>query len=183
MALQYVDLSPATRRLMIEELNLDLGLNKLYQGKRLTTGGLQEWPTALRSAFEYGTDDSLAAWLSQPWRLEQFEVYTVKGIVRSRKVPVTAAQTFAEGEFNRFYIRAVCRQAVDRKVLNQGDDLVTAYRARYSEKPRPESVSIDGKQFDAKSVLADLRENTSSDGVNTALGMPPGPNSGMSVKL
>jgi hypothetical protein len=178
MALVFNDLNPITRLLMIEELNLDISLNKLYQGKRLTTFGLQDWPVGLRTAFEFGNDTTLENWLAQPGRLETSEQYTRDGVTRSRKVPVTAARTFAEGEFNRFYIRAVCRQAI-----NQRTGVVTAYRARYSENPRSESVAIEGKQFNAESILVDLRENTSVDGVSTALGMPPGPNSGMSVRL
>lgn len=183
MALTFSNLNPIIRLLMVEEINLDISLNKLYQGKRLTTFGLQNWPVALKSAAEVGNDATLDVWLGQFGRLEASEPYTVKGITRMRKVPVTAAQTFAEGEFNRFYIRAVCRQAMNLEAVNQGTGFVTAYRARYSENPRPESVAIEGQQFNAQSVLLDLRENTSVDGVNTALGMPPGPNSGMSVRL
>jgi hypothetical protein len=178
MAMNYVSLDPIIRLLMVEELQLDISLNKLYQGKRLTPYGLQDWPDALKSAFEVGNDVTLTNWLAHPGRLEAFEEYTLKGITRSRHVPVTAAQTFAEGEFNRFYIRAVCRQA-----MNTRTGVVTAYRARYSENPRPESIAIDGRQFNAEAVLNDLWENTSVDGISTALGMPPGPNSGMSVHL
>lgn len=178
MSMVFKDLNPIIRLLMVEELDLDISRNKLYQGKRLTTFGLQGWASALRIAFEAGNDTTLESWLSQPGRLETTEQYTRDGITRSRKVPVTAARTFAEGEFNRFYIRAVCRQA-----MNQRTGVVTAYRARYSENPRPESIAIEGRQFNAESVLMDLRENTSVDGVNTALGMPSGPNSGMSVRL
>jgi hypothetical protein len=178
MAMQFLNLDPIVRLLMVEELALDTSLAKLYQGKRLTPYGLQDWPTALRTAFEVGNEVWLANWLGQTGRLELTESYTRNGITRSRNVPISAATTFAEGEFNRFYIRAVCRQAIN---LRTGT--ATAYRARFSENPRPESIQIEGKQFDAESVLLDLRENTSSDGVSTALGLPPGPNSGMSVRL
>jgi hypothetical protein len=183
MALTYKNLNPIIRLLMIEELNLDISLNKLYQGKRLTTFGLQDWPATLSAAFEVGNDTTLENWLAQPGRLETKEPYTVAGVQKFRKVPVTAASTFSEGEFNRFYIRGVCRQAMNLKATNQGTGLVTAYRARYSENPRPESLAIEGKKFDAETLLLDLRANTSADCINNALGLPPGPNSGMSVCL
>jgi len=183
MSLTYNNLDTLTRQLMVEELNLDISLNKLYQGKRLTPYGLQDWPLALRTAFEAGSDLTLEVWLSQPGRLETTEQYTRNGITRSKAVPVTAARTFAEGEFNRFYIRGVCRQAMNLKNAGVGAGMVTVYRARYSENPRPESIALDGTQIDANSLLLDLRENASVDGINTALGLPPGPNSGMSVRL
>lgn len=178
MALQHIDLNPIIRLLMIDELKIDISANKLYQGKRLTSFGLQDWSSALFSSFDLGSDATFETWLSQPGRLETTEQYTSNGVLRTRKVPSTAARTFAEGEFNRFYIRAVCRQA-----MNTGSGIVTAYRARHSENPRPESIAVVGKQFSAQAILADLRENTSSDGVNTVLGLPPGPNSGISVRL
>jgi hypothetical protein len=178
VAMQFVDLDPIVRLLMVEELSIDITLGKLYQGKRLTAYGLQDWPTVLRTALESGNDTWLENWLTHPGRLEPFGNYTRMGVTRSRRVPANAAQTFAEGEFNRFYIRGVCRQSLQLRV-----GIVTCYRARYSENPRPESVAIEGKAFNAEALLRDLRENTGVDGINTALGMPPGPNSGMSVRL
>ena len=177
MALTYVELDSITRTLMQEEIQLDISLGKLYQGKRLTTYGLQDWPGAFLSAAQVGIDDSLAVWLQQVGRLETQEPYTRNGVTRMRTVPATAAQTFAEGEFNRFYIRAICRKAI------QAGCKIQAYRARYSENPRAESIAIEGRLYDPSAVLADLRENTSVDGINTALGLPSGPNSGMSVRL
>jgi hypothetical protein len=178
MAMTFTNLDPIIRQLMVEELNLDISLNKLYQCKRLTSFGLQDWPGALKASFETSNEVWLTGWLSEPGRLETSESYTVKEVTRLRQVPITAAQTFAEGEFNRFYIGAVCRQAIRLK-----SGVVTAYRARFSANPRSESVAIDGTEFSAESVLTDFRENTSVDGISTALGLPAGPNSGMSVRL
>ena len=178
MALQYRNLTPIVRLLMLEELAHDINATKLYIGLRLTPSGAQDWPVGLRSALEFGTDATLEVWLQQSGRLRTDEDYIKNGVMRLRKVPHTAAQTLAEGEFNRFYIRAVCRQA-----MNERRGVVTVYRARHSDAPRPESIAIEGKQFVAESLLIDLRNSTSVDGVQTALGLPPGPNSGMSVYL
>ena len=90
-------------------------------------------------------------------------------------MPVSANATLCEGEFTRFYIRAVCLKAM---ALGRGT--VTVYRARPSDKPRPKALAIENKQFDANKLLNDLRTNI---GVDTEHGLPTGPNSGMSVKL
>lgn len=91
------------------------------------------------------------------------------------KVPINAPQRLAEGEFNRFYIRGLCLRALD-----EGKSTVVVYRARHSSSPRLESEELIGSAFDAKALLEDLRE---SPGVDTALGLPPGPNSGLSARL
>jgi hypothetical protein len=91
------------------------------------------------------------------------------------KFPITAAQTFAEGEFNRFYIRGLCRRAIEDRI----GELVI-YRAKEVAKPRRESETRIASKVPAEKLLDDLRGNI---GVETALGIPGGPNSGLSVKL
>jgi hypothetical protein len=90
------------------------------------------------------------------------------------RVPVTAAQTLAEGEFNRLYVRGLCSL-----VLSEGGSEIEAYRARYSENPRSASIAIIGRRFSAEKILHDLRL---SQGVDSAFGLPAGPNSGISAK-
>ena len=88
---------------------------------------------------------------------------------------MTAADTLAEGEFNRFYLRALCRRAVEDGVPN-----LTVYRAKAVRVPRAESQALVGKAIGAQALLQDLRAHPGTD---TALGLPPGPNSGLSAKL
>jgi hypothetical protein len=90
-------------------------------------------------------------------------------------VPATAPETLAEGEFNRFYIRGLCVRA-----LAEGITELVIYRAKQVENPRSESTAKIGLKISAQALLTDLRANP---GVDTALGLPPGPNSGLSVKL
>jgi hypothetical protein len=97
---------------------------------------------------------------------------TVRG---QKAVPQNAAQTFAEGEFNRFYARAVCRLAIE-----QGQNEVRIYRARSSQSPRPESLVLVGQHRNAHDILEDIRSHSSID---PALKLPLGPNSGLSVEL
>jgi hypothetical protein len=80
MAMTFENLDPVVRLLMVEEMNLDISLKKLYQGKRLTSFGLQDWPAALKVALEVGNDVSLTAWLSQPGRLEHSKITPSKAL-------------------------------------------------------------------------------------------------------
>ena len=54
------------------------------------------------------------------------------------------------------------------------------YRARPAENPRPESEALVETTVDPFDLLADLRAHP---GEATELGIPAGPNSGISVRL
>lgn len=176
MALNLVDLDDATRRLMQEELDSDISSGRLYISPRLTELGRERYPELLRQAMIAQDDSWLAGNLgagglikTEEQRRKPTGGYTVV------KVPVTAPVTLAEGEFNRFYCRAVCRRA-----LQDGVGQVEIYRAKEVERPRPESLAKEGARADAQELLNDLRTH---QGVEPALGLPPGPNSGLSVRL
>ena len=82
----------------------------------------------------------------------------------------------ADSEFNRYYIRAVARRA-----LEEGCDEVIVYRAKPVETPRPRSEALLESTVDPAALLADLRANTGD--AEPELGIPAGPNSGISVRL
>ena len=96
------------------------------------------------------------------------------GFTRAR-VPVTAPDILSEGEFNRFYVRGLCVRAIEG-----GMNQVEVYRGKSVNQPRPESEAMLGKKLSAEAVLKDLRE---SIGVDPVLGLPPGPNSGLTVRM
>lgn len=177
MGLNYASLDQQTRDLMVAELDHDLSSATVYLSPRLSDIGRAEYADLLRDAMQNGSDDTLAAALGSDGRLNAKETqrHPRGGPDIVKNVPHTAPATLAEGEFNRFYIRAVCRRAIDG-----GQTGVIAYRARASAQPRPESVALDGQSIDPNALLNDLRNNV---GIDTALGLPPGPNSGMSVRL
>ena len=166
----FLDLDQETRQLMLEELELDLERNSLYPSKRFNAVGIAIYPDILRAAITSGTESTLASELRASDAFAEFELRKGKPV----KVAVTAATTFAEGEFNRYYCRAICRKAVAR-----GNNSVEIYRARESASPRSSSQELLGQHLPATTLLDDLRTNP---GVDTALGLPPGPNSGLSVK-
>lgn len=64
-------------------------------------------------------------------------------------------------------------------MLGFGGTELEIYRAGYSRSPRSESEAMIGRRIDAQALLEDLRAHA---GVDTALGLPPGPNSGLSAR-
>lgn len=96
-----------------------------------------------------------------------------KGVPYEKAVPSNAAELLAEGEFNRYYCRALCLRAIAEKRN------LTVYRGRQSDNPRPESEAWVGKQVDPNALLKDLRENTGGEPV---MGLPS-VNSGLTVRL
>jgi hypothetical protein len=98
-----------------------------------------------------------------------------KGGFTIAQVPVTAPDTLAEGEFNRFYIRGLCLRAIQDGVAE-----LIVYRAKEVSSPRRESEAMIGARLPPERLLQDIRTHP---GVDTAFGLPPGPNSGLSVHL
>ena len=175
MGLQ-LDVDERIRNFMTAEITFDEQRNALYTSKRFTMVGAAEYPAILKEAVTSGGDADLAAKLRIHGCFAETETRQLKGgKVSIAKVPATAPDTFAEGEFNRFYLRAICLAAIA-----DGIDHVVVYRARHSENPRPESEALIGTRLDPKRLLEDLRSNV---GVDTCLGLPPGPNSGLSARL
>jgi dephospho-CoA kinase len=86
-----------------------------------------------------------------------------------------ATRMLAEGDFNRYYMRGVARRAIE-----EGRQVVEAYRARFSLEPRVESAELEGRRLSATDVLNHLRGQTTGDPAVSALGRP---NSGLSVRL
>ena len=176
MALQLENLDARIRDLMLSEIAFDEGRGALYTSRRFTPAGEGQYPMILKEVVASSGDAELAAKLRVHGCFADTETRHLKsGKISIAKVPVTAAETFAEGEFNRFYLRALCRAAIE-----DGVNEVMVYRARHSESPRPESEALIGKMVNAKTLLEDLRNNP---GVDTCLGLPPGPNSGLSARL
>ena len=91
------------------------------------------------------------------------------------KVPHTTPDILAEGEFNRLYARGLCVT-----VLALGRTEVEVYRGKVVQNPRPESQAMIGRCMPAQKLLEDLRM---SQKVEPALGLPPGPNSGLTVRV
>ncbi|HGG8857473.1 TPA: hypothetical protein ACTYSE_000689 [Enterobacter roggenkampii] len=175
MALNYLDLDQQTRIHMAEEIQFDKDHNNFYLSNYLSPEGKAQWPALLEESVQHD-DHWLESEIINRRLLAEFYPKRKPNSMEmtQARVPRTAAQTLAEGEFNRLYARGLCA-----RVISEGGHTVEAYRARHSENPRPESERIIGHKFIPQDIIQDLRSN---HGVDTAIGVPPGPNSGISIK-
>lgn len=176
MALSLVNLDEQTRQFMLNEVEHDLANDQLYISPRLNPQGRIAYPELLKRAITTEGDD----WLGKQLRFGNMmnpmeQRRKPKGGFVTVKVPVTAPDTLAEGEYNRFYVRGLCVRAI-----GEGITSLEIYRAKAVMQPRSDSQAKIGTKIDARALLDDLRVSV---GIDTALGLPPGPNSGLSVKI
>lgn len=169
VALAFDDLDDdPTRQLMREEVESDIAAGQLYYRSRLSPQEQKDYPDLLLKATDDGDDETHTAELRKNSRFNATEVRNARGGQTVANVPHNAAETLAGGEFSRFYIRALCRRAIE-----EGHSL-QLYRAKYVANPRAESETKINTVVDPTALLRDLREH---HGVDTVLGLPAGPNS------
>lgn len=178
MGLEYRNLDERTRKLMLAEIERDIAENTLYLSDNLSPQGQADYPDLLRDAARGGSDVTLGAAIrsrlnshEKPRRLKSGEL-SKPPVMRSN-----AHEMLAEGEFNRFYMRALCLRAIEDQT---GIAEVIVYRAKPVQNARSESERKIGQRVPVEALLRDLRTH---QGVDPALGLPPGPNSGLSVRL
>jgi len=176
MALNYENLDDRTRKFMLQEIEFDVSRGKIYISQRLNEEGVKRYESLLKEAARSHDD----AWLADNLRRGGYLKAVMprrkpSGGFTTAKVPANAPDTLAEGEFNRFYVRGLCLRAIEEDISD-----VEVYRGKTVMRPRPESMAMIGKRIPAQALLQDLRE---SPGVEPALGLPRGPNSGLTVRL
>ena len=175
MGLRYRNLDALTRSYMIAEVERDMNGDSLYLSSRLNLIGRNQYPALLYKAVLHHDDDWLSGELARQGCFAATEVRQRKGKQFEAKVPVNASLVLSEGEFNRFYLRGLCRRA-----MADGIERLEVYRGKEVSNPRSASIDMIGKRIRASELLEDLRSHT---GVDTALGLPPGPNSGLTAKF
>jgi hypothetical protein len=175
MAFNLVNLDSATRGLMLEEIDNDIKTGKLFISSRLNTTGKQAYPALLKEASEKYDDSWLTAQLRAGNRFNPTEQRTLKDKVITAKMNEKAPDMLAEGEFNRFYLRGLCLRAIRDNIPN-----LIIYRAKHVSNPSSESEAKIGTSISPQALLNDLRSNI---GIDTAFGVPRGPNSGLSAKM
>jgi hypothetical protein len=176
VALKFEDLIGLVRGFMVEEIDMDTRSDKIYRSSYLTQSGQGNFPDHLKAAAIGGNDDSLQASLkgqfnqtTQRKRPKNLGYYTAA-------VPVNAAQVLAEDQFNRYFCRGLSRHAI-----SLGIPRLQVYRAKQVAQPRRDSEAKVGLLVDPQTVLIDLRAST--EGFETALGIPPGPGSGITLRI
>ena len=177
MALYFENLDDRTRQLMLEELDYDIAHSQLHISPFLSGQGQRDYAFLLRDALQYGTDESLAESLRAHRRIiRTLPRRQPKGGYSIAATPENAADVLAESEFNRYYIRGLARRAIEDDV----EELVV-YRAKQAKNPRPESEARVETSISPQELLDDLRAHPGDE--PPALGVPSGPNSGLSVRL
>ncbi|MFA5943285.1 MAG: hypothetical protein WC876_02335 [Candidatus Thermoplasmatota archaeon] len=174
MPFVWHDLDAVTRPLIRQEIERDISLDADWKSPRLVPGGQADFRTAMLASSGTGNEVTLAAAIREGGMLRAREFRKTKHGQVEAAVPVTAAETLAEGEFNRYYIRALCLRA-----MNENRSLIVV-RGKPVSDPRPESVAKLGTQVPSEALLEDLRTGKR---VDEAFELPSGPNSGLSVRL
>jgi hypothetical protein len=86
-----------------------------------------------------------------------------------------ANTVLAESEFNRYFCRGLSRHAIEVEIPR-----LQVYKAKQVRQPRLESEQKVGLLVEPKVILVDLRN---SQGVEPALGIPPGPGTGLTLRI
>jgi hypothetical protein len=177
MALYLENLDERTRQLMLDELEYDIAHNQLHISPFLSGQGQRDYAQLIREAIQSGTDQTLAEALKVHRRINRTQPRRQpKGGYSIASTPENAAEVLAESEFNRYYIRGLARRAIE-----DGIPELVIYRAKPAKTPRPESEARIETALSPQDLLDDLREHPGDE--PPALGVPSGPNSGLSVRL
>lgn len=151
------ELAPEIRHLMLEELKLSFDDGEFYYSKQFDELGYREYPRIFLDALASGTPDTLDDALNQP------------GIF----LPNTArksAQAFIWDEFNKYYMRALCRWIQQ----HPGYEIVKV-RGRNSATHRDSSDARIGRRENPASFLEVLRGTPKIN--------PFGANSGLTLMI
>jgi hypothetical protein len=149
----FKKLDARTRVLMIDEIKRAEKSGQLYFSKRFNDIGTRGWVAWLMLAAEQHDEHWLAYQLEANSAMKHLETRAKpKGGYTVAHVPDTAAETIAEGQFNRFYMAAICRRAIE-----DGNSSVQIYRAKRRTEPRPESKALEGTLQDTNKLLKELR--------------------------
>ncbi|MGE5404097.1 MAG: hypothetical protein ACM3PP_04075 [Candidatus Saccharibacteria bacterium] len=175
MALDLQNLDTKTRRLMLEELQLDIDNRDVYISSRLNEKGAAMFTDLLKKSIDMGSSNTFALDLKLNGCFNTTEPRSTKtgGITKSR-MPDNAHEILAEREYNRYYARAVCRRADAISVF------VEVYKARELEGLPPEVNAMVGKQLDPTHLLESLRRNKAFE---PSIGLPSALFSGLSIRM
>lgn len=176
MGLKYQNLEDRTREFMLQEIERDVAEGRVYISNYLNEQGASMWVEILREAARSGDDESIAQKIREDGLLKfEAERKKPKGGYTMARVPHTAAETLGEGEFGRYYVRGLCARAIEDKIPH-----LQVYRAKAVAQPRPGSEEKVGSLVEPSAILDDLRNTV---GVEPLLGLPPGPNSGLTLMI
>jgi hypothetical protein len=171
---KFENLDDVTRASMLEAIEEAQRTGNIYYSTRFNQPGKSQWLPLLKQATQEFNEHWLAYQLEANRLMKDFEgASTPSGGYTIKHVPHTAAETMAEGQFNRFYILGLCRRA-----RAEGISQLEIYRAKERSNPRPESQALIDTFLRIDEIESQLKE-TSACFRSQLLK----PNSGLCVKL
>lgn len=134
---KFPELDSTVRSYMLEELELDISVGLFYESVYLQQAFIPVYHQVLYSGFKNGDVNTIINALGS---------HFFKKKANDRKTPVNIATTLAFNDFNRYYMRAILKKAI-----NESKN-VCVYRAKESGNQRSESGMLIGKCYSAKEV-------------------------------
>lgn len=170
----FENLDVKTREFMLEAISEAEASGNIYFSTRFNDAGYKQWLPLLKEAAKEHDEHWLAYQLEARRLMKGFEgSMTPSGGYTIKHVPDTAAETMAEGQFNRFYILGLCKRARAESISN-----LEIYRAKQSAAPRRELQNLIGSQISIDYIETQLLKT--ADRFKSQLVKP---NSGIRVKL
>jgi hypothetical protein len=171
---EFRNLDEATRGDMVAAIDQASQSGNIYFSTRFNSAGTEKWVPLLREAAEKHNEHWLAFQIQAQTLMRESEgAKTPLGGYTTKHVPHTAAETIANGQFNRFYMLGLCIRAKRENAVS-----VRVYRAKTSLEPRSASEALVDTLQPVDNMISDLQDRAAS------LKHPLlGPNSGLSVEL
>ncbi len=156
---KFVNLDETTRKYMLEAIDDADRIGNIYYSTRFNDAGRREWLWLLKHAAQEHDEQWLAEQVESNHLLRELEGgRTPRGNYSVKHIPQeAAADTLAEGQFNRFYMLGLAKRARAQGIPN-----LEVYRARETSSPRAESEAMVGKLIPVDQVEDELRDTKAS---------------------
>ena len=153
MKYNFLDINKEIRNLMKEEVLSDLNKGILSKSARFNNEGNSRYSDILLKNIENGDEKTLSSELVRLFKKKETS-HDKKGNIIEKDVPSDANETFANTEFNRFYMRALCVFAL------KNNKNLEIYRAKESLNHRIESDNLVGSNIEnIQQALTTLKDN------------------------
>ncbi len=155
----FDDLDEKTRKYMLEAIDDADRIGNIYYSTRFNEAGRREWLGLLKEAAQAHDEKWLAEQVETNGLMRELEGgRTPRGAYTVKHIPgPAAADTLAEGQFNRFYMLGLSRRA-----RAEGIPELEVYRARQTAAPRPQSKRLVGRRIPVDQVEDELRDTKAS---------------------
>lgn len=173
MPFMFNNISPTIRQHIVNEINSASTNGNFYMSTRFNQNGINAAVGLLTQAAQSHDEHWLAYQIESLSLMRDYEVRTrsFSGYTIAH-IPHSAAETYAEGQFNRFYMIATCVEAI------ASGRQVRVYRAKQVMNNRASSNNLIGSVCNPNVLINELRTLQTSLGHNLLM-----PNSGLSIEI